>query len=268
MSLDLSSVRAKLARSQEHIQALKNEVRPWMDRRPYSVVQKANADFTRYSVVIRINEPPLFQRWSLIFADALHNLRNALDHLVYAIACHEAAANPPTKEGKLRFPITNRRANFDGELSRGSLGDISEPVRTAIELAQPYNRPHEKIPPLLAILRNLNNADKHKLLQLVYATLNTGDVGFVGQNPLGNWQAIPYPGEIKDGAEILAMVCDRPGPDMKFDRTIFDIVLAARHGKRDPSGPDWTDSSDIFALYTEMATEVRRIIYEVSSKVG
>jgi hypothetical protein len=106
----------------------------------------------------------------------------------------------PPRKGNLRFPITNCRTNFDGELSRGSLRGISEPVRTAIELAQPYNRPHEKIPPLLAILRNLNNADKHKLLQLVYASLNTGDVGFVGQNPLGNWQAIPYPGQIKDGA--------------------------------------------------------------------
>jgi hypothetical protein len=63
------------------------------------------------------------------------------------------------------------------------------------------------------------------------------------------------------------MVCDRSAPDMKFDRTIFDIVLAVRHGKRDPSGPDWTDSSDISALYPEMATEVRRVIYEVSSKL-
>jgi hypothetical protein len=269
VNLDLSSVRAKLARSQEHAQALKNEVRAWMDRRPYSVVQKANADSSRYSIVIRINEPALFQRWSLIFADALNSLRNALDHLVYAIACHEAAPNLPAKEGKLRFPITNSRTNFDGELSRGSLGNISDPVRTAIELAQPYNRPHEKVPPLLGILRNLNNADKHKLVQLVYGTINTGDVGFVGnQIPTGSvWKVIPNPGEIEDGTEILAMVCDRSAPDMKFDRTIFDVVLAVRHGKRDPSGPDWSDRTDIFALYTEIATEVRRIIYEVSSKV-
>jgi hypothetical protein len=122
MTLDLTSVRAKLTRSQENTQALKREVRAWMDRRPYSVVQKANADFSRYSIVIRINEPALFQRWSLIFADALNSLRNALDHLVYSIACHEAAPDPPAKEGKLRFPITDSRANFDGELSRGSLG--------------------------------------------------------------------------------------------------------------------------------------------------
>ncbi len=270
MEPDLTSVRAKLTRSQENTQALKNEVRAWMDRRPYSVVQKANAERTRYSIVIRINEPAQFQRWSLMFADALNNLRNALDHLVYAIACHEAAPNPPAKEGKLRFPITNCTANFDGEIARGSLGNISDPVRTAIKEAQPYNRPHETVPPLLAILRDLNNADKHKLLQLVYGTIHTGDIGFVGQQPFpeGNWEPIPFMGEIKDGTEIFAMVSGCPSPDMKFDRTIFDIILAVRHGKRDPSGPEWTDRSDIFALYTEIATEVRRIIYEVSAKVA
>ena len=268
--LDLTSVRAKLARSQENTQALKDEVRAWMDRRPYSVVQQTNAERTRYSLVIRINEPARFQRWSLILADALNNLRNALDHLVYAIACHEAAPNPPAKEGKLRFPLTDCSTNFDAEVSRGSLGTISEPVRAAIKAAQPYNRPHESVPPLLAILRDLNNADKHRLIQLVYGTVHAGDIGFVGQQPFptGSWQPIPFTGEIKDGTEIFAMVSDSPSPDMKFDRTIFDIVLAVRHGKRDPSGPDWCDRTDIFALYSEIATEARKTIYEVAAKVG
>jgi hypothetical protein len=269
--LDLTSVRAKLTRSQEHTQALKNEVRAWMDRNPYSLVQKANPQLTRYSVVIRINELPLFQRWSIIFADALHTLRNVLDHFVYAIACHEAAPSPPAKEGRLRFPITDSGPNFDSEVCAGRLGTISEPVLTAIKAAQPYNRPHESLPPVLSILRDLTNADKHRLLQLVFGTIAMGNFGFVSKtgSPLtGTWSPIAYGGEVKDGTEIFAMVGDTPAPDMYFDRTIVDIVLAIRHARRDPSGPDWSDRSDIFALYPEIATEVRKIIYEVSDKVS
>jgi hypothetical protein len=54
--MNLVSVKAKLARGAEHAQAVKNEVATWMDRNPYSVLQKVNADSTRYSVIFRVNE--------------------------------------------------------------------------------------------------------------------------------------------------------------------------------------------------------------------
>jgi hypothetical protein len=45
-----------------------------------------NPDFTRYSFIIRELRRPAFKRWALIAGDCIHNLRSALDHLVYAIA--------------------------------------------------------------------------------------------------------------------------------------------------------------------------------------
>ena len=266
--LNLDSVRAKLTRSQENAQALKNEIRSWMDRHPYSILQKVNSDLTRYSVVIRINEPALFVRWSLVFAaDALSNLRNALDHLIYAIACHEAARIPlPRKLGfDSQSQIAERTLTL--KVAAGRLGKIVDPVRAAIEASQPYNRSHESVPPLLELLRDLNNTDKHRLLQLVYGTVHQGNIGFVGEKAVGNWTAVPFTGEVNDGSEIFAMVCDRPAPDMKFDRTIFDVVLAVRHRRRDPAGEDWTNRTEILALYNEMAAEVRRTIYEIAAKV-
>lgn len=268
--LDLTSIRAKLVRSQEHIQTIKNEVLAWTDRHPYSLLQDKNADSTRYSLILRVNEPPPFQRWSLIIADALSNLRNALDHLVFAIAVHESGTNPPPHEGTLQFPITNCRSNFDkAAIDRKQLGTISDPVRAAIETAQPYNRPHPTLPPLLSILRDLTNRDKHKLLQMAYGTVAQGNIGLVGEFPrVGTtWTPIPFTGEIKDGTEIFAMVCDRPTPDMKFDRHVIDVVVAVRHGKRDPAAPDWSDKSDFSGLYIDISKEVRRIIYDVSGLV-
>ena len=124
MSLDLTSVRAKLARSQEHAQTVKNEAKAWSERNPYSVLQKTNTDSTCYSLILRVNEPPPLQRWTLTIADCLNNLRSTLDHLVYAIAVHEASPNPPAKERKLQFPIEDCGADFDEAVRTGKLGNI------------------------------------------------------------------------------------------------------------------------------------------------
>src|SRR2546423_118876 len=98
MTLDLSSVRAKLTRSQEHAQAVKNEAQAWTDRHPYTLIEKTNSDYTRFSLILRVNEAPPIQRWSLMVADCISNLRTALDHLVYAIAIHESGSTAPMHE--------------------------------------------------------------------------------------------------------------------------------------------------------------------------
>jgi hypothetical protein len=270
LKLDLTSVRAKLARSQEHIEAIKNEVLPWTDRHPYSLLQECNADCTRYSLILRINEPPPIQRWSLMVADAFHNLRTALDHLVFAIAMHQSGTSSPPCENRLQFPIADDRKRFDRAVDDGSyLGMIRDPIRAAIEAAQPYNRPHPELPPLLAMLRDFTNRDKHKLLQMAFGTIAHGNIGFVGDFPQDGrqWKAVPNAGEIEDGTEIFAMVCDRPTPNMKFDRHIMDVVIAIRHAKRDPSSPLGSDRDEIVALYKVISAEVRKIIYDVAALV-
>jgi hypothetical protein len=271
MTLDLSSVRAKLAHSAEHAQAVKNEVMAWMDRNPYSVLQKVNANSTRYGVVIRVNEPPPFYRWSLIIADCIYSLRCCLDHLVYAIACHEAVPKSPSHEGRLQFPIAKDRADFDDAvICRKQLGTISDPVRTAIESYQPYNRLHADLPPLLSILRELSNQDKHKLLPLVLHSAVTyefgmdfGGVDVSDRDP----RFVPSSGEIEDGAEVGAVTFNRPTPNMRFDRTIVHVVIAMRHSKRDPATPTSYEWTDFKPLLNFLSAEVRQIIYEVSAKV-
>lgn len=269
MPLDLTSVRAKLTRSQEHTQAFKNEVLAWTERHPYSLLQKKNSDCTRHSLIIRVNEPPPLQRWSLMIADAFNNLRSALDHLVYAIAVHEAAPNVPARERKLQFPITDCGVRFDSAVNeRHNLGAITEPVRAAIKNAQPYNRPDPTLPPLLAILRDFTNSDKHKLLHLALTCPIRGDIGFSGSLPPGaGCEVSPFMGEIEDEAEVCAIVSSCPTPEMKFDRHVLDVVVAIRHAKRDPLGPDWTGRTEFAALYREISSVVRGVIYEVVAKV-
>jgi hypothetical protein len=274
MPLDLSSVRAKLAHSAKHAQSIRNEVASWMDRNPYSVLQNVNADSTRYAIAIRVNEPPPLHEWSLIIADCLYSLRCCLDHLVYAIASHEALQKSPSHEGRLQFPITDDRANFDDAvICRKQLGTISDPVRTVIERYQPYNRPHSDLPPLLSILRDLSNRDKHKLLSLALQGVVGAEIGmdFSGANPpitKGDFEFIPASsGEIEDGTEIGAMAFKRPTPNRRFDKTIIHVVIAVRHRQRNPATPTSYEWTDFKPLLNFLSAEVRQIIYEVSAKV-
>lgn len=275
MSLDLSGVRAKLAHSAKHAQSVRDEVMTWMERKPYSVLQKANADSTRYALVMRVNEVPPLYRWSLMIADCIYSLRCCLDHLVYAIAYHESLPKSPAHEGRLQFPITSSRADFDdATICRKQLGTISDPVRAAIEFYQPYNRPHPDLPPLLGILRDLSNRDKHKLLSLALQGVVAAEIGmdFSHTNPpimQGDFAFVPAKsGEIEDGTEIGAMTFTRPTPNMRFDKTLIHVVIAVRHSKREPptaSSYDWTDFKPLLNF---LSAEVRQIIYEVSAKVA
>lgn len=262
MKLELHAVRAKIARSQEHAQAIKNEVRSWMDRKPYSLTQHVNLESTRYRLILRENEPAPFQRWTLMFSDFLNNLRSALDYLIYAIAIADSRLNPPPKSGKLMFPIADCRVKFDDAVRKGKLGDIGEPVRTAIELLQPYNRPHPEFPPLLAILRDLSNSDKHKLLNLAYGALAQGEFCLKGEHPPDGrkYQLVFNRGQLNDGAEVVAMAYDRPTPDMEWGKILVVITVAVWYLKGEPSCPQFANHIEISTLLDILSDEVRSVV--------
>jgi hypothetical protein len=235
-----------------------------MDRHPYSLTKQTNDDSTRYSIFLRENEPAPLLRWTLMVGDCFNNMRSALDHLVYAVAITDTQKHPPLFEKKLQFPITDCRAEFDDAvIKRKQLGEISEPVRAVFESLQPYNRPHKTLPPLLGILRDLNNTDKHRLIRLAYGAVSKGNFGFEGAFPADGRRIEPFAhqGEVKDGTEVFAMICDRPTPNMQWDQTILEIVIAIWHGKRDPSGPEWSSHTEFAALINEISAEVRHCVY-------
>ena len=162
MDLTAESVHSKLERAEFHAQTLYDEIRPWLRSNPFELRQVVNADSTRYSVVAHLvgDEPPV-SRWTLHGWRSVHNLRCALDHLIYAIAVHESGIDPPPDERNLMFPIADVPQSFLDSAYR--IKSLSSPVRAAIESVQPYNRSHATLPPLLGVLRDLENTDKHRL---------------------------------------------------------------------------------------------------------
>ena len=209
-----------------------------------------------------------------MIADCIYSLRCCLDHLVYAIACHEAFPKSPRYEGKLQFPIARDKADFDDAIARRmQLGTISDPVRAEIERYQPYNRPHPDFPPLLSILQELSNWDKHRLLRVAMQGMALGQVGmdFSNADPpvmKGDYEFTPSSSpEIEDGTELGVMTFSHPTSNVRFDITIFHLVIAMRHSKRDATTPVGGDLSDFSGLLSLLSEETRKIIYDVSAKV-
>ena len=110
--LPIDSVKARIGNAEEYLDTLKNQIKSWMDENPYSVAIKTNSDFTRYSFILNIEKKPPLQKWSLMASDIVHNLRCALDYLVYAIAVYESGKEVPPNNLSIRQTAINNTSTM------------------------------------------------------------------------------------------------------------------------------------------------------------
>ena len=75
----------KLDRASHHLACLDAKVREWTEGKPHRYVTKIDRKSHKKFVNIRLLKPPP-DEFRLIIGDCLHNLRSALDSLVYELA--------------------------------------------------------------------------------------------------------------------------------------------------------------------------------------
>jgi hypothetical protein len=96
----------------------------------------------------------------------VHNVRSALDHIVYALAEYKLGSSRTDDDRKKgQFPITLTARGFQGQLKRGRLYGLPVKAITLIRRLQP-----EKRSDVLWVLSELDNFDKHRTIQVVSAT--------------------------------------------------------------------------------------------------
>src|SRR5882757_2753581 len=137
-SPEFASCWLKLRRAKEHFDTLESEISAWHNPAPYSVRKERNSDGSRHSMILVGDSTKRLERWSLICGDCVHNVRSALDHLVYALAIINSGKNPPPNERNLQFPICGSRSHFN---KKGDwIAPLSDAAKTFIERVQSYNR--------------------------------------------------------------------------------------------------------------------------------
>lgn len=261
MPSNLSSVEAKIGRAEQHLKAIHNEVAIRLQPHLYSVTSQLNADATCLSWIFHASDKGTdFEALSVLVGDYIHNLRCALDHLVYAIAIYESRQDPPPEANKLAFPLACNAAQFHDAKRR--IKSLSDPVRAIIEAVQPYNRPHPELPPLLGLLGELDDIDKHRLLQVVIGAFKKASFGYSNLPPgtAITWRIRSKPPE--DGAEIAAIIFGTPQPDVKGN-FVGDWIIIVPHRP----GMNKAPGTEIIDLLHMLRDEVKAVVIRVAAAV-
>ena len=198
----LDGVHAKLARAEKHIETRRTP--DWILRTKHMRHSpKPNPETNEIDAFVHLPDPP--QAISLILGDAVHNMRSALDHLVYQLVI----ANAVLPTDKTMFPICDTEEGFLSQAykRRRLIGVTHEPF-AHIQAVQPYNlrkRGGQFQTHPLWILDKLENIDKHRRIATTaglavgaHTTITTGtgevrthshDIGTV---------------RLRDGAKLLS----------------------------------------------------------------
>jgi hypothetical protein len=164
MPLTLDDSWTKLARGKEHLETLARECDGYLCAGPTfaaEVFYDPEAEAVEPEFRADPMPPP---RMGAIVGDIAHNLRSALDVAArqLAVANDEDAARE--RRHLVTFPLTSSPEAF--ARSR-PLAFFSESARRVIERLQPYQVSMEA----LGWLRDLSNADKHRVAQLTIAVV-------------------------------------------------------------------------------------------------
>ena len=258
--LDLTSVYAKLDRANEHFKAVDAEISKWIDAGRYEPFTERGAYGTRIGLAVtQVGPPPDLIRWAVIIGDCINNLRSALDHLINAFTKVSALYTPPSKKERITFVIIDDPTEFEKARNKRLAGFDSR-FASALETLQPFKRKHPVLPPLLSIIRDLSNADKHRLLQVAGAGIANIDATFIGDAALGAKVCWINPEPIQHNDVICIIESSKPDPNLAFRGIRAGVEISIWHGLREGSTDAMAERSGYSALLPLLIEEVRFVI--------
>lgn len=168
--------------------------------------------------------PIVRESWGQIVGDILSNLRAALDHVAWALALkHVDESGKPLEKSAARqvtFPLYDSEPRYSdkGSGAQRALCHVLPSAHSTIEKFQPYNRTNWPELKFLAVLSELANEDKHRLVTPIFIEVR---VRFPGEQQ-GVTMPLDKPGTI--GFLFTDRVKAKLGYRLEPE-TSFDVVL-------------------------------------------
>lgn len=202
----------KIERAHEHLEVLEQEIREFLESKPYRATREENAQVPDYILYAFRLEKPAPRRLGLIVGDVVHNLRSALDQLAWQLA----RCTTETPFHRTAFPIFKERTAATRKLFHQMLRDVPPKAREIIEEMQPYHRGDTAEIDPLWILDKLWNIDKHRVILPLPFRMTLPPVegsGYVHQ-------------DVKDDGTILVGIPKSFEPEKNFEPQIsFDVAF-------------------------------------------
>jgi hypothetical protein len=211
---DLSAVRLKLDRANEHIEIFRENLEAFLegDPAPFGFRTKKTPGLDKsveYVLYAIVRQPPP-RELALVIGDAIQNIRIALEYLAYELSSPTAQ-----KSGQTTFPIYSDEREFKIS-GMPRIKTITGDERALIERVQPYAA--SKVPgdDPLAVLRKLSNLDKHQLLVPMIAAVSVRD-SWVGSTNADIRFRYVKRGPVKHDAKIVAFTATPKDPALDMD---------------------------------------------------
>jgi len=189
----LEEARLKLRRGKEHLHILEMEARKFWDADPYSLVHERDGQEFPNLLRFKLTKPIPQHSWGLILGDAVHNIRSALDYIVWRLAGSDLT------DRTSQFPICVTEHEWNSGYWKFLKRPIHADAIAYIKTLQPYTRPDPKRAKL-RILQELDARDKHKLITMTQSITRASYIGGSGQI-LIPYDAVEKP--LHDGAVII-----------------------------------------------------------------
>jgi hypothetical protein len=149
----------KVQHGEKHISNLDTTIKSFFESAPFHLRMEDNPNLPkgvleRDFYLAKAEDIPI--EVSFVAGDALHNLRSALDHLVWQLVL----ANGGTPDRHTSFPIAESEAKFKSPAMRVKVRGCAKAAVDAIEALKPFKRGNN----VLWSLHALNNLDKHRMV--------------------------------------------------------------------------------------------------------
>lgn len=171
---------AKLERANEHLAVMQANWDAFGQSKPHGFPVHVHHDATYYEIWMEVRTQPCIG-FSILAGEIIHQLRSALDHLVW-ILVGRCGNKPPGKH--TGFPIYSAERDWLRDVERRSPKrrgfsplhglDPRSDEWALVKRYQPYNRGH--CADALDTLNQFWNADKHRTLYTTFAVPDVDDL--------------------------------------------------------------------------------------------
>jgi hypothetical protein len=222
----LDGARLKLDRARAHLRGVDSGVAAYLGTQPVQVEDRQDRDGNRRHIqwiaTAAQESPP---ELGVIVGEWAHNVRGALDYTVYELVRRETGEEDPRWT---QFPIVLEEPRYaDQERQRlRSAPDWALPVFRGL---QPFNDGDEAAWHPLAILGDISNRDKHRLVHTAAMQIAGSQARVSGTSMLAIHRLAQNPGTVEGERVILDAVLDTDGDDLQIELNVQVSVALERY---------------------------------------
>jgi len=206
------SHRRKLARAEAHIKNVEALIGGWKGD-GYRTFDKAEGKgrFVMYAEQLK----PLPDDLPLVIGDALHTLRDSLDHVVFALAKKHTPAMTPEDEEETQFPFSRKGEAIT--TSNRYLQLLSPRAIDDVCLLSPDSTRQQLNTDPLWLLNKVSNRDKHREIALAPSAVPTTHALRIYSSDASDYFRTFGSGRLQMGADPVPIIEYTRGPNLEAE---------------------------------------------------